>query len=313
MKSQICATILKKYCLLTLFALVLSVFSALAVRATDEYAGETGAECSACHIDALGGGELTDLGRGYLLSIDPSGAASGGFREPLHRGLRLVFLYVHIATAFLWFGTILYVHLVLKPAYASKGLPRGEVKVGLVSMGVMAVTGAVLTYYKVPDLSLFVESRFGMLLLAKICIFLVMAASALYVVFVIGPRLKGKKKVRVSDSGELSPAELAHFDGGEGRQAYFAYKGVVYDAGQSRLWKGGKHMARHRAGEDLTDFLAQAPHGEEKISAMPAVGHLSPEKAKQEDDMPRKVFFFMAYMNLGFVFIVSFILALWRW
>jgi len=41
------------------------------------------------------------------------------------------------------------VHLVLKPAYASKGLPSGEVKVGLVSMAVMAITGSVLTYYKV--------------------------------------------------------------------------------------------------------------------------------------------------------------------
>jgi len=25
----------------------------------------------------------------------------------------------------MWFGTILYVHLLLKPAYAARGLPRG--------------------------------------------------------------------------------------------------------------------------------------------------------------------------------------------
>jgi hypothetical protein len=41
----------------------------------------------------------------------------------------------------MWFGTILYVHLLLKPAYASHGLPRGELIVGWGSIALIAVTG----------------------------------------------------------------------------------------------------------------------------------------------------------------------------
>jgi len=61
------------------------------------------------------------------------------------RLFRLLVGTLHLLTAVFWFGTIFYVHLVLKPAYASKGLPRGEVRVGLASMAVMAVTGIYLT------------------------------------------------------------------------------------------------------------------------------------------------------------------------
>lgn len=61
------------------------------------------------------------------------------------RLVRLAAGYVHLLVGILWFGTILYVHLILKPAYAAHGLPKGEVKVGLFSMAVMAATGGVLT------------------------------------------------------------------------------------------------------------------------------------------------------------------------
>jgi predicted heme/steroid binding protein len=292
---------------------ILTVLFAVAANATEEYAEVTGTECETCHIDPLGGGELTELGKGYLLSISPEAAPDDTSKKPASRIIKLIFGYIHIVTAFLWFGTILYVHLVLKPAYASKGLPRGEVKVGLISMAIMATTGIVLTYYKVPSLSLLVSSKFGILLLAKISIFTIMVISALFAVFVIGPKLKKKKTLQASQSGELTLAELAGFDGEEGRPAYFAFKGKIYDVSQSKLWKNGRHMKRHQAGVDLTDILSQAPHGEEKIVAMPEVGQLSIKKAASPDEVHKRIFYFMAYMNLGFVFIISLILALWRW
>ncbi len=281
--------------------------------ATEEYAEETKSECQVCHIDQLGGGELTERGKGYLLSINPKTIQQLPAKKSASRLIKLLFLYIHIATAFLWFGTILYVHLILKPAYASKGLPRGEVKVGLYSMAVMAATGTVLTYYKVPSLGVLFSSRFGNLLLIKIILFTIMVGSALYVVFVIGPKLKKKHTPNLSKSNNLSLEELAGFDGEEGRPAYIAFKEKIYDVSQSGLWKNGKHMTRHQCGVDLTDILSQAPHGEDKILAMPEVGQLSNMKTAFPQEAHERVFYFMAYMNLVFVFMILLILALWRW
>ena len=54
-----------------------------------------------------------------------------------------------------------------------------------------------------------------------------MVLSALFVVLVIGPKLKKKKSIKLPISGALTIAELANFDGEDGRPAYFAYKGKV--------------------------------------------------------------------------------------
>ncbi len=59
--------------------------------------------------------------------------------------------------------------------------------------------------------------------------------------------------------------ELKQHDGKEGRPAYFAYKGKIYDITGSRLWKNGTHVNRHHAGEDLSDFMTMAPHGDEVL------------------------------------------------
>jgi predicted heme/steroid binding protein/uncharacterized membrane protein len=302
-----------KYTLIILTTLCFASLFTTPGNATEEYAETTGSECEVCHIDPLGGGELTEIGKGYLLSVSPESLQNDKKRGSASRIIRLIFLYIHITTAFLWFGTILYVHLVLKPAYASKGLPRSEVKVGIASMVIMAITGPVLTYYKVPSLSLLFSSNFGILLLAKIIIFTIMVSSAIFVVFVIGPKLKKKKSLQPVPSENITIDELANFDGEEGRPAYFAYKGKIYDVSQSKLWKNGDHMKRHQAGVDLTDILSQAPHSEDKILSLPEVGQLSMQEVKPRGETHNKVFYFMAYMNLGFVFIITLILALWRW
>ena len=68
--------------------------------------------------------------------------------------------------------------------------------------------------------------------------------------------------------------ELAKFDGSEGRPAYVAYQGIVYDVSQSFLWKGGKHQGLHRAGKDLTSELERAPHGMDFLERFSVVGRL---------------------------------------
>ena len=72
-------------------------------------------------------------------------------------------------------------------------------------------------------------------------------------------------------------------------------------------------MQRHQAGADLTDILSQAPHEEDKILNMPEVCKLSMQTATPKGEGHKKVFYFMAYMNLVFVFVITLILALWRW
>jgi predicted heme/steroid binding protein len=181
-------------------------------------------------------------------------------------------------------------------------------------MIIMGVTGVLLTFYRIPSFDSFFNSRFGILLFIKICLYLVMVLSALFVITFIGPRLKTKRKEPLArdKAGELTLDDLAVYDGKEGRPAWFAFDGKIYDATQSKLWKQGVHMGRHNAGSDLTEALSLAPHGPEKVAAMTAVGELivaGPRKAPLHE----RVFFFMAHMNLTIVFIIVLILALWRW
>ncbi len=72
-------------------------------------------------------------------------------------------------------------------------------------------------------------------------------------------------------------AELRYYDGKEGRPAYVAFGGKVYDVSSSFLWKGGRHQALHSAGEDLTEALREAPHGAELLERFPVVGELVEE------------------------------------
>jgi predicted heme/steroid binding protein len=299
--------------------LLLLAVSATGAGATEEYARLTGKHCSACHLDPAGGGELTAAGRAFQSArAVPAGPGNmvhpGEGRATLLHLLRFVAGYLHLLGAIFWFGTILYVHVVLKPAYAAHGLPRGEVKVGLLSMAVMAVTGTVLTAFRLPSPAALIASRFGILLAIKIGLFLVMAGSALYVVLAIGPRLRKAAGTKVGvRQGDLNSEELPTYDGTNGNPAYFAYRGEVFDVSASRLWRNGVHAGRHHAGGDLTEMLSQAPHGKEKVLAMPRVGRLLAAGEKRERPLHERVFFFMAYMNLTMVFLIVLIVALWRW
>jgi predicted heme/steroid binding protein len=298
--------------LVTLLVLASHLTWPSALLATEGYAEETQQECSACHLDPHGGGELTTAGKSFAANQSTTGAHP----RPglLSKGFHLLIGYIHILTAVFWFGTILYVHLVLKPAYAASGLPRGELRVGIVSMVVMGITGAILTFYRIDSAATLLQTRFGLLLLVKIALYLVMVISAIFVITVIGPRLKAKKREPVlpPTSGDLTPEALAACDGKDGHPAYFAFAGKIYDATPSRLWKEGMHMGRHPAGTDLTAALQLAPHGSDKVMAMREVGEFlaaaPPKRALHE-----RVFYFMAYMNLTIVLFIILILALWRW
>ena len=282
--------------------------------ATEEFARKTGQECAVCHLDPGGGGELSGAGQAYISFLAQSRGAAGAVGPgPLARLLRLALGYLHLVTAVFWFGTILYVHLILKPSYASSGLPPGEVRVGLVSMALMAVSGLALTWYRLDSPAALLETRFGVLLLIKVGCFLVMVVTALIAVFIVGPRLRrARLEAGPGAGGEFTLQQLAACDGVDGHPNYFAYRGRVYDAGASRLWQDGRHMGRHPAGADLSAALEQAPHGEDRILRLPEVGRLV-AATEGGNQRPRRVFFAMAYLNLGLVLAILLVVALWRW
>ena len=63
---------------------------------------------------------------------------------------------------------------------------------------------------------------------------------------------------------------LAYYDGQEGRPAYVAVNGVVYDVTSSSRWRDGAHNG-FQAGRDLTrQFNNQ--HGDSRLGRFPIVG-----------------------------------------
>ena len=71
--------------------------------------------------------------------------------------------------------------------------------------------------------------------------------------------------------------QLAEYDGLDGSPAHVGYDGKVYDVSGSFLWQKGKHLATHLAGRDLTQSLADAPHGPDLLARFPVVGVLEEE------------------------------------
>jgi len=299
-----------KICLWILIGLFLIVFPFIS-HSTPEYAEQTGRDCKICHVEATGG-DLTKAGKDFR----EEQKIKGKYRplHPFQRVIRLIIGYLHLLTAIAWFGTILYVHILLKPAYAAKGLPKGELILGWLGIILLSITGIPLTIARIPAWDAFYTTRFGILLSIKIILFLIMVASAAIVTFIIGPRLR-KRSVQAppEKKTKFTLEEVSRFDGSEKRPAYVAYKGKIYDVSSSKLWVEGNHVRKHLAGNELTEALRTAPHDEDKILGMPLVGELITSETKVQKPAHEKVFYFMAYMNLVFVFLITFVIALWKW
>lgn len=87
---------------------------------------------------------------------------------------------------------------------------------------------------------------------------------------------------------QFTEEELRQYNGQDGKPAYIAYKGQVYDVTLSKFWKEGSHFKKHFAGSDLTSSMANAPHSEEVFANYPCVGQflspsLIPPKTKKEE------------------------------
>lgn len=78
----------------------------------------------------------------------------------------------------------------------------------------------------------------------------------------------------------MTAAELAKFDGREGRSAYIAVNGTIYDVTDSPRWENGLHPPDHQAGKDMTEELAKAPHVRSVVERFPVVGTLEEAPAQ---------------------------------
>ncbi|PKQ15214.1 MAG: cytochrome B5 [Actinobacteria bacterium HGW-Actinobacteria-7] len=67
--------------------------------------------------------------------------------------------------------------------------------------------------------------------------------------------------------------DLKGYDGTDGKPAYVAFKGVVYEVTESAMWGAGDHEGMHQAGADLTAEHEDAPH-DIYVTDFPEVGRL---------------------------------------
>ncbi|SDZ83678.1 Predicted heme/steroid binding protein [Desulfuromusa kysingii] len=84
----------------------------------------------------------------------------------------------------------------------------------------------------------------------------------------------------------MTITELAKFDGRDGQPAYVAVNGKVYDVSASSYWQDGLHEGEHRAGQDLTAELRQAPHLKTVIEGFPLVGQIESKTVGAEKPEP---------------------------
>jgi predicted heme/steroid binding protein len=78
-----------------------------------------------------------------------------------------------------------------------------------------------------------------------------------------------------ADAGLVITLEqLSSFDGTNGKPAYIAVDGIIYDVTNSAFWKNGAHNG-YTAGKDLTaEIKEKSPHGLSNLKRVPVVGQI---------------------------------------
>jgi predicted heme/steroid binding protein len=84
----------------------------------------------------------------------------------------------------------------------------------------------------------------------------------------------GDKGVHLTEQKKITSQELTENNGKNGKPAYIAFQGKVYEVSESVFWTDGDHMGQHDAGKDLTEELEMAPHREETFTRVKLIGEL---------------------------------------
>jgi len=286
------------------FLFFLCLFSAATLSwATTEYSYQTGESCIFCHENPDGGDTLTAAGE-FFLEADYSFDKDS---KPIYwkRTLRLTFGFLHILFAFIWFGAIFYIHLFVKPASLTSGLPRNERILGWVCILIVGITGALLTIFRLRSLNELWTTTFGIIWLIKVGIFSIMVIIASIATTRINRLMR---EAYSKGKGNI----LSRADGKNGNPARLIFKENLYDVTDSKFWKNGIHMGRHYAGGDLTSEMSGAPHGVEVLERVLNLGSASDLKESKPIPAVRH-FIFMAYFILFCMLGVLFCVAYWNW
>ena len=290
----------------------------LATSAKVDYARQTGQPCVACHLSPEGGGALTSQGIAY---------ARGGYQWPIPEGVqawepsgllrtvRLLLGYVHLMAAIAWFGAILYIHVIVRPQRLTTGVPKAEGTFGWIGIGVIASSGIGLTIFRYLETGSVFSGTFGAVFIAKLVQFAAMVILAFVATRVLTRRLRAGGAPPAPDGATdaITAETLPAFNGQEGARAIVAVSGKLYDVSDSRLWREGVHVRQHRAGQDLTEALARAPHGVEVLSRVAEIGALAPAGRAPRRPAPQRTFVAFTYANLVFTFGIMLCVAWWRW
>ncbi len=292
---------MKRLFLFIAAAAVLLTVSIHDAPASPEFSGQTHLACSACHVHPDGGGKLTLKGSrfkadGYIL---PTGEERPLWKTRL---LRTLLGFFHILFGVIWFGSIIYVHLVIKPQSLVAGMPKSEKLMGRLCIVVVGLTGIGLSLMKFQEVRELWTTSFGIIWIVKVGTYLLMVGVAAFATTYIDRRLHEAAK----------KADAPKADGKEGRPAHIQYAGRLYDVTGSKFWKSGTHMARHFAGTDLTEAMGNAPHGPEVLDRVKDIG---PAPAPGPDPIQGvlRIFVALAYFILVCVLIVLSCVVWWRW
>ncbi len=270
--------------------------------ASPEFSGQSKLACSACHIHPDGGSALTFRGErfkadGYTLLPDE------GRHLWVKRLARTVLGFLHILFGVIWFGSIIYVHLVIKPRSLVAGMPKSEKFLGRLCIGVVGLTGIGLTLLKIQEVRELWSTTFGIIWIVKVGTYFLMVVVAAVATTYIDRKLREA----AGRDGALKP------DGKEGRPAHIIHSGRLYDVTGSKFWKNGVHMARHFAGTDLTDALEKAPHSLEVFERVKDLGTAPAADEKDRGKNVLNLFVFLAYFILVCVLVVLTCIVWWRW
>jgi predicted heme/steroid binding protein/uncharacterized membrane protein len=92
-------------------------------------------------------------------------------------------------------------------------------------------------------------------------------------ILIATPALSQERKNRV-----FTPQQLSFYDGRNGKPAYIAVDGIVYDVSESKYWENGIHQDMHYAGVDLSSEINESPHGRDVLKKLPRVGVLREDR-----------------------------------
>ena len=74
----------------------------------------------------------------------------------------------------------------------------------------------------------------------------------------------------------LTLAELAYYDGTNGKPAWIAVYGNLYDVTHETAWKNGVHRGLHLGGKDASSAFDSSPHSQSLLNSLLHIGYLVP-------------------------------------